>query len=76
VIPTQVLVVVRFVNSVDIERPVEDVFAYLADFENIPAWNYAIAKTEKTSDGPVGIGTTYRQVGSLRRRASIPPRVQ
>jgi uncharacterized membrane protein len=58
---------VRFVTSVDVERPIEDVFAYLADFENIPEWNYAIAETKKNSDGPVGVGTTYRQVRTLPR---------
>ncbi|HEY4606304.1 MAG TPA: SRPBCC family protein, partial [Acidimicrobiia bacterium] len=55
----------NFVNVIEVERPIEDVFAYLADFENVPSWNYAIAETEKTSDGPVGVGTTYRQVRTL-----------
>ncbi|MGH8951902.1 MAG: SRPBCC family protein [Acidimicrobiia bacterium] len=59
----------HFVNVVDVERPIEDVFAFLADFENVPSWNYAIEKTEKTSDGPVGVGTTYRQVRTLPGRS-------
>ena len=59
----------QFVNVIDIERPIEDVFAYLADFENIPAWNYAIVETEKMSDGPVGVRTTYRQVLSVPSRS-------
>ena len=59
----------NFVNVVDVECPIEDVFAYLADFENVPSWNYAIAETEKTSDGPVGVGTTYMQVRSLPSRS-------
>ena len=57
----------RFANTVDIEQPIEDVFAYLADFEKVPEWNYAIVETEKTSAGPVAVGTTYRQVRSLPR---------
>lgn len=60
---------VHFVNAVDIERPIADVFAYLADFQNVPEWNYAIVETQKTSDGPVEVGTTYRQVRSLPRRS-------
>lgn len=59
----------QFTNVVDIERPIEEVFAYLADFENIPAWNYAIVETQKTSDGPVGLGATYQQVRSLPSRS-------
>ena len=34
-----------FENTLVIRRPIEDVFAFLADFENIPRWNDAIVKT-------------------------------
>ena len=34
-----------FQNTVTIARPADEVFAFLADFGNIPAWNYAIART-------------------------------
>lgn len=40
-------------------------FAFLADFENVPRWNYAIAETTKSSPGPVGVGTVYLQRRSL-----------
>jgi hypothetical protein len=45
------------------------VFAFLANFENIPTWNYAISETKKTSPGPVGVGTTYRQLRSIPSRS-------
>jgi uncharacterized protein YndB with AHSA1/START domain len=51
-------------NTVTIRRPVEDVFAYLADFGNVPRWNHAIGSTTKTIPGPVGVGSTYRQIRS------------
>jgi hypothetical protein len=54
-----------FQNTVTIRRAIEDVFAFLADFENVPTWNYAIVETKKTSPGPVGMGTTYRQLRSI-----------
>jgi hypothetical protein len=54
---------------VTIRRAIEDVFAFLADFENVPAWNYAIVETKKTSQGPVGVGTTYRQIRSISGRS-------
>jgi uncharacterized protein YndB with AHSA1/START domain len=57
-----------FDNTVTIHRPADDVFAFLADFENIPRWNYAIEETRKTSAGPVGVGTTYRQTRSIPSR--------
>jgi carbon monoxide dehydrogenase subunit G len=58
-----------FENTVTIRRPVQDVFGFLADFQNVPTWNYAIVETTKTSPGPVGVGTTYRQVRSIPRRS-------
>ncbi len=50
-----------FSNSVTIDRPVDEVFAFLSDLENVPKWNYAIAETRKSSPGPVAVGTTYVQ---------------
>lgn len=55
----------QFTNTIRIDRPTPEVFAYLADPENIPQWNYAISETTKTSDGPVGVGTSYRQVRTI-----------
>lgn len=59
----------RFQNTVTIDRPVEEVFTFLAEFENVPTWNYAIEQTIKTSPGPVAAGATYRQTRSIQRRA-------
>ena len=58
-----------FTNTVVIRRPPREVFRFLADLENIPKWNYAIVETAKTSQGAVGVGTTYRQVRSLPSRS-------
>ena len=58
-----------FENTLVIRRPIEDVFAFLADFENIPRWNDAIVKTHKVSQGPVGVGTIYQQVRSVPSRS-------
>jgi uncharacterized protein YndB with AHSA1/START domain len=57
-----------FQNTVTIARPTEEVFAFLADFQNVPRWNYAIEQTTKTSPGPVGVGVTYRQTRTVPRR--------
>ena len=58
-----------FENTVLIARPIEDVFAFLSDLENIPKWNYAIVETRKVSEGPVGVGTVYHQVRSVPSRS-------
>ena len=58
-----------FENTVTIRRPTAEVFAFLADFENLPRWNYAIVETHKTSQGPIGVGTIYQQVRSVPSRS-------
>ncbi len=58
-----------FQNTVTIARPADEVFAFLADFGNIPAWNYAIARTVQASPGHVGVGATYRQTRTVPCRS-------
>ena len=53
---------VVFENSISINRPIAEVFAFLSNFENVPKWNYYVVKVKKTSDGPEDIETTYHQV--------------
>jgi uncharacterized protein YndB with AHSA1/START domain len=52
---------VRFTNTITIDRTPATVFAYLADLENLPQWNYAIHDTQKITAGPVRVGSRYRQ---------------
>ena len=58
-----------FHNTVTIARPADEVFAFLADFTNIPVWNYAITRAVQTSPGPAGVGAIYRQTRSIPRRS-------
>jgi uncharacterized protein YndB with AHSA1/START domain len=55
----------RFTNTITIERPVDVVFAYLANLENLPAWNYALSETRQLTPGPPGVGTRYRQTRTI-----------
>jgi uncharacterized protein YndB with AHSA1/START domain len=59
----------KFTNTITINRPPADVFAYLSDLENLPRWNYAINQTRRTSGGPVGVGSRYRQTRTLPTRS-------
>jgi uncharacterized protein YndB with AHSA1/START domain len=58
----------KFTNTITINRPAAEVFAYLADLENLPRWNYAIQQTRKVSPGPVAVGTRYQQVRTVPTR--------
>jgi uncharacterized membrane protein len=54
--------VLEFENTIRIDRPLDEVFAFLSDFENIPKWNYYVLEVRQLSEHPIGIGTTYRQI--------------
>ena len=49
-------------GSIDIGRPVEDVFAYLTDVKNNLDWESGVVESELTSDGPIGVGSKGRRV--------------
>ncbi len=52
----------EFENTIHIDRPISDVFAFVSDLENLPNWNYFITSVTKTSSGDAGVGSTYHQV--------------
>lgn len=45
--------------SVDIDAPVEEVFDYSTNNKNDPAWMEEVVNVRKTSDGPIGVGSTF-----------------
>lgn len=48
--------------GITINRPVEEVFAFTSNPESEPLWRPELLEMEKTSEGPIGVGTTYREV--------------
>jgi uncharacterized protein YndB with AHSA1/START domain len=49
----------RFDVITVVDRPIEEVFAFLADGQNDPKFSARVQKIEKTTDGPPGVGTVY-----------------
>ncbi len=50
-------------STIVIARPVAEVFEYILNFDkNGPEWATDVESVEKTTDGPVGSGTTFAQV--------------
>jgi len=49
----------RFEVTTVIDRPIEEVFAFLADGENDPKFSSRVLEMAKTTDGPPGVGTVY-----------------
>jgi uncharacterized protein YndB with AHSA1/START domain len=46
-------------KSITIGRPVAEVFAYVTDTSNDPAWHTDVLEARKTTEGPIGAGTTW-----------------
>jgi len=52
-----------------IDRPRSEVFAFATDPANVPVYSSNLVEFEKTSEGPVGKGTTYRGVAKVAGRS-------
>jgi uncharacterized protein YndB with AHSA1/START domain len=48
-----------FSATTEIDRPINEVFAFLADGENDPRFSPRVLEIAKTTDGPPGVGTMY-----------------
>jgi uncharacterized protein YndB with AHSA1/START domain len=49
----------EFRATVKIDRPIAEVFAFLADGENDPKFSPRVLEIAKTTDGPPAVGTVY-----------------
>ncbi|HEV2125592.1 MAG TPA: SRPBCC family protein [Chloroflexota bacterium] len=52
----------RMESSVVIRRPVPEVFAFVANYENDPLWRIGITELVITTPGPPGVGSETREV--------------
>jgi len=52
-------------HSVLIYRPIAEVFAFLGNPTNDPHWAGSVWSSERTDSGPLGAGSTYRQVSKF-----------
>ena len=57
--------------SVVIRRPVEDVFAFAADFRNDRAWRGDVRELHYLSDGPIGVGMHELETSRLFGRSVV-----
>ena len=50
---------VTFDSAVTIKRQPQEVFAFVADPMNEPTWHRDVVTVKRTSDGPIGAGSTF-----------------
>lgn len=60
----------RFVEVIEVPRPLGEAFAYVADFTTAAEWDPGIVASRRTS-GDGGVGTTY-DVEALFRGKTLP----
>jgi uncharacterized protein YndB with AHSA1/START domain len=51
-----------------IDRPAEDVFAALVNFDRVPDWNSSVIEIRWTKDAPLEVGSTMVYVGKFLGR--------
>ncbi|HUY09135.1 MAG TPA: SRPBCC family protein [Candidatus Dormibacteraeota bacterium] len=51
-----------------IDRPPDKVFAFLVNWDRYPDWSGSLSAARKTSEGPLGAGSTANLVGKMLGR--------
>jgi carbon monoxide dehydrogenase subunit G len=64
---------VKVWEAIEVDRPLEEVFAYLADMSNSAQWDPGIAEAVRLGERPVGPGTEFDLV-ALFRGKRVPMR--
>ena len=50
---------IQLEKSIIIQRPVEEVFAFVDDQRNGPQWQDGLLEVRRTTEGPIGVGTRH-----------------
>ena len=62
-------------RTVIVGRPVEEVFALVSDVQNDPRWHTTVLSAVKTSEGPIGLGSSadivYKGLGKHDMHAVV-----
>jgi carbon monoxide dehydrogenase subunit G len=60
----------RLTEQIQTSLPIDDVFAFVADFANSMYWDPGVATSERIDAGPVGLGARYRLGVKMRGRVT------
>jgi len=63
----------EFEIVVNIDRPVQDVFAALVDFDRVPDWNSGVTEVKRANDDPLGVGSAVIYIGKFLGRSFESP---
>lgn len=51
-----------------VDKPIKDVFAFVANLNNMSKWNSAVVSLQQITPGDVGMGTKFKSVGEMMGR--------
>jgi carbon monoxide dehydrogenase subunit G len=61
----------RLNETIETTLPIDEAFAFIADFANAQHWDPGVATSERIGEGPVGVGARYRL--GIRMRGKVAP---
>ncbi len=64
-------IVATFETTLSIPCPLVETFAFVSDFRNAVRWDPRTYAAEKTTDGPIGVGTRFVLSGGLLPEARL-----
>jgi dehydrogenase/reductase SDR family member 12 len=47
-------------ETIDVQRPVREAFAYISEFSRVEEWDPAVARGVRLTDGALGVGSQFR----------------
>lgn len=62
---------INVTDEVVISKPLSEVFAFVADHENLPKWTVGVKESRRLTPGPPTTGTKYQVVGQLLGRSVV-----
>lgn len=60
---------VRLREVIEVERPLEEAFAFAGDFANAERWDPGVRESHREGTDPVGVGAAYRLIVTFRKRS-------
>jgi uncharacterized protein YndB with AHSA1/START domain len=64
---------IRIELTTVVKRSLNEVFDYLVDFSNLPQYEPWVERVERTSAGPIRVGSTWTHVRRMGRRRITAP---
>ncbi|MBI3003964.1 MAG: SRPBCC family protein [Ignavibacteriales bacterium] len=59
---------IKLEETVEIRRPVHEVYNYVVNLENVQKWQPAVIEVKRLTEGPTRVGTKFSEVAKMMGR--------